>query len=49
MANPNRQFQVTDATTLQALVRTQLQAQLALLDAGTDPARIKPLRNPWME
>ncbi len=34
---------------VEALVRTQLQAQLALLDAGTDPARIKPVRNPWME
>jgi hypothetical protein len=34
---------------VQALVRAQLEAQLARIDAGDDPASIKPLRNPEME
>ena len=34
---------------LEALVRTQVEAQLALIDSGMDAARIKPVRNPWME
>lgn len=34
---------------VQALVRAQVEAQLARIDAGDDPASIKPLRNPEME
>lgn len=34
---------------VEALVRAQLQAQVARIDAGDDPAGLKPLRNPWME
>ena len=34
---------------VQALVRAQLEAQVARIDAGGDPAAIKPLRNPEME
>lgn len=34
---------------LEALVRGQLEAQLALIDSGVDVTRLKPVRNPWME
>ena len=34
---------------LEALVRGQLEAQLALIDSGVDATRIAPVRNPWME
>ena len=34
---------------LEALVRGQLEAQLALIASGTDVTRLKPVRNPWME
>lgn len=34
---------------LEALVRAQVEAQLALIDSGADATRIKPVRNPWME
>lgn len=36
-------------TPVEALVRGQIEAQIARIDAGDDPATIKPLRNPWME
>lgn len=38
-----------DEMPVEALVRAQLEAQLARLDAGDDPAAVKPLRNPEME
>jgi hypothetical protein len=34
---------------VEALVRAQLLAQLARIDAGDDPASLGPVRNPWME
>lgn len=34
---------------LEALVRGQLEAQVAQLEAGGDLGRLKPVRNPWME
>jgi tetratricopeptide (TPR) repeat protein len=34
---------------VEALVRAQVEAQLALIDKGVDATRLKPLRNPWME
>ena len=34
---------------VEALVRGQIETQLALIDAGTDASRMKPVRNPWME
>jgi transcriptional regulator len=43
MANPNRQFQVTDAATLQALVRAQPLATLVIAHEGTLHANHIPL------
>ena len=43
MANPNRQFQVTDATTLQTLVRTQPLATLVIAHEGALHANHIPL------
>lgn len=34
---------------LEPLVKSQIQAQIARLADGTDPAIVPPLRNPWME
>lgn len=34
---------------VEALVRTQVEAQLAKLESSSDPASLEPLRNPWME
>ena len=34
---------------VEALVRTQIEQQLARMDAGTDVTELNPVRNPWME
>lgn len=34
---------------VEPLVRAQLEAQIARLNEGTDPASVPPMRNPWME
>lgn len=34
---------------VEALVRAQIEAQLARLESGADPVSLEPLRNPWME
>lgn len=34
---------------MEALVRAQVEAQLAMIDKGVDAKRLKPVRNPWME
>ncbi|HEX4853107.1 phospholipid carrier-dependent glycosyltransferase [Arenimonas sp.] len=44
-ATPLRQ----DKAPVEPLMRAQLEAQLARLVDGVDPATVPPLRNPWME
>lgn len=34
---------------LDALVRRQLESQIALVAASADPAKLQPMRNPWLE
>lgn len=34
---------------LDALIRKQLEAQVALVAATPDPSRVEPMRNPWLE
>ena len=34
---------------LEALIRGQVERQVALIDAGTPASAIAGLRNPWME
>jgi len=38
-----------DKVPLDALIRQQVEAQVARVAASSEPARVEPLRNPWLE